>query len=315
MADVRALVAAERKTRRITHPYASYTKSNLLSCNLCHLVIKSESLWDGHLRSANHKKNVKAATTGADEKPLPPPTIKPSLKRKIEDVDDNDSRESVQGQDVERGTVTKKTKSRQVSFAADVQEIPEPKDVRAIEKDDDLEGTASEQLSDEWTVVAGLDTNTGPSPSSQTIDEDEWAAFEREVGPLAQADYSNATISAAPVSAAELKAQEDTNEDRGRRSATDAEDEREDEQQRIQDEFDILEEMEERVKRLRDRRDALRKANNMEEEPDTVARAEEGEVDAGTLTKNTIVPGEDGQEEDSDDNNDDDDDDVDDWYS
>ncbi|KAF7505494.1 hypothetical protein GJ744_000741 [Endocarpon pusillum] len=67
--NIRSLLRAELSTRRITHPHASYanSKSSLLSCTVCHLVIKSESLWEGHLRSANHRRNVQRLQQGQQE--------------------------------------------------------------------------------------------------------------------------------------------------------------------------------------------------------------------------------------------------------
>ncbi|RMZ81704.1 hypothetical protein DV737_g2433, partial [Chaetothyriales sp. CBS 132003] len=66
-ADVRALLAAERKARRISHPLLTYTKSGQLLCTVCQLNIKSEALWEGHLRSANHRRNATAKAAAGEE--------------------------------------------------------------------------------------------------------------------------------------------------------------------------------------------------------------------------------------------------------
>src|SRR5205823_3272530 len=89
----------------------------------------------------------------------------------------------------------------------------------------------------------------------QQIDEDEWTAFEREVVPLTHqdiqprsTDYSSATISAAPVSAAELVAQTDA--ERQHQRDAEIEDEKAEEETRLAEEFEVMEGLEERVKRL-----------------------------------------------------------------
>ena len=57
MADVRALLRSERAVRRISHPQAQYSSSGALSCRVCLLPLKAESLWELHIRSKQHKIN------------------------------------------------------------------------------------------------------------------------------------------------------------------------------------------------------------------------------------------------------------------
>ncbi|EMC99759.1 hypothetical protein BAUCODRAFT_30165 [Baudoinia panamericana UAMH 10762] len=54
MADVRSMLRAERVSRRITHPNASYTGDGKLLCNLCETLVKSEASWQSHLHSTGH---------------------------------------------------------------------------------------------------------------------------------------------------------------------------------------------------------------------------------------------------------------------
>lgn len=127
-------------------------------------------------------------------------------------------------------------------------------------------------------LAAALDTSYTQLPSStisaSAINEDEWAAFEREVLPLALPNQtpappsrthpSNAaivTITAGPISASDVAAQKAAPDERTARYRSreeEAEAEREDEGRRLQDEFEVQEEMEERVRRLRERRDQIR---------------------------------------------------------
>jgi hypothetical protein len=138
------------------------------------------------------------------------------------------------------------------------------------------------------------------------VDENEWAAFEREVAPLAAEkpipNYASATITAAPVTADQIKAQED--EDRRRRLETEAEDEKEDELGKLAEEFDVMEEMEDRVRRLRAKRDALRTAAKP---GDDTGQA----IDEGTVATVVVSAATNGIEEDEEDE----DEDQDDWYS
>ncbi|KAK4107859.1 hypothetical protein N656DRAFT_784825 [Canariomyces notabilis] len=58
MADVRALLRQQRAARRIEHPHAAYSDSGKLLCTLCHEHVKTEALWDGHLKSACHRQRL-----------------------------------------------------------------------------------------------------------------------------------------------------------------------------------------------------------------------------------------------------------------
>ncbi|KAK4179140.1 hypothetical protein QBC36DRAFT_86282 [Triangularia setosa] len=66
MADVRALLRQQRAARRIEHPHASYSDSGKLSCAVCHEPIKTESLWEDHLRSAGHRQRVQVLSNTAN---------------------------------------------------------------------------------------------------------------------------------------------------------------------------------------------------------------------------------------------------------
>ncbi|CAI7570197.1 unnamed protein product [Penicillium glandicola] len=110
-------------------------------------------------------------------------------------------------------------------------------------------------------------TTQPPEDPSTLIDEDAWAAFEREVA--AQSDEphvpaaltAEATISAAPVTAAELAAQEERAKASSVRTReAEMEGEREDAARLLEEEFDEMDQLEERVRRLKQKREELRKA-------------------------------------------------------
>lgn len=283
MADVRALLAAERQSRRITHPHLTYTKNGSLMCNICDLNIKSEQLWPGHLKSLNHRNNISKIS-----EPIPRPT-----KRKIDNVEAADA----EARDYEVDS-RKKPKSFQ-SLDNAAQRVPEvPAVVQVTEASANIEEVESISK-----PIDPRDEDTAPPPSTSqpvAVDEDEWAAFEREVAPLAQPTYASATIEAAPISAAELKEQQKTNV--VQQIEDEAEAEKEDESRRMEEEFEVMEEMEDRLKRLRARREALRTKDPTEASAHTsLDQTEDQEV-----TKKVLI------EDNANDSTDDDE--IDDWY-
>ena len=110
-----------------------------------------------------------------------------------------------------------------------------------------------------------------PQQSEDKVNEDEWEAFEREVAslPLQQngtvaAVSSAATIEAKPLSAEEIAAQAREEQSRQREmKEAEMEEEKEDATRKLEDELDEMEELELRVKRLRDKREAIRRAKDM----------------------------------------------------
>jgi zinc finger protein 830 len=294
MTDVRALLAAERQSRRISHPHLSYAKSGVLLCNVCNLNVKSEALWDGHLKSANHRKNVAAQ---ASRQASGDAGAGKGVKRKIEDVD----KVSEERDDADTDA-RKKPKSRPESTVVEgeAEELAGP-----VLPKGEAQGPAAEPTPPPLTADDTVPV-TEPSAAAPTVDEDEWAAFEREVAPLAaeKPDYSSATITAAPVTADQAKAQDE--EDRRRRLETEAEDEREEEVGRLAEEFDVMEEMEERVRKLREKRDALRTAAPSGND----TGQDLGKTETERLPQSQATNGQNGALEDSDE-----DEDGDDWYS
>ena len=86
MADARALLRAERASRRITHPHASYTDAGKLLCNLCEAPVKSEAHWQSHLHSGQHnlrsqRRQDAAESRGAGKKRKAEMNESPERKR------------------------------------------------------------------------------------------------------------------------------------------------------------------------------------------------------------------------------------------
>ncbi|KAI1204084.1 uncharacterized protein F4807DRAFT_375673 [Annulohypoxylon truncatum] len=106
--------------------------------------------------------------------------------------------------------------------------------------------------------------------TSNAVDEAEWAAFEAEIATASEAPgtngndpYNSATISAPALSAAQLAAKSEEEENERRKHQLDAQmaDEREDATLALEAEFAEMEELESRVRRLKQRREELRKGS------------------------------------------------------
>ena len=256
MADIRSLLRNEQASRRITHPNLSYTKSGLLNCLVCHLIIKSETLWEGHLRSPNHKKNLLKAQNGGLEDVNGTVSKKRKISDERDDVRKRKRSTGVEQEDIQKDGVQGPEEEQEPSTNNGLNDVAGP----AIPDDDE---SSSSSAAPALPAKASAPTQP-PRPEPQPrVDEDEWAAFEREVAPLAHqnpptqsTDYSSATISAAPVSAAELAAQK--NAERQQRRDAEVEDEKAEEETRLVEEFEVMEGLEERVKRLKEKREALR---------------------------------------------------------
>jgi hypothetical protein len=145
-----------------------------------------------------------------------------------------------------------------------------------------------EEVIEPVTKLAERTTATAPPqpPQSTTVDEDEWAAFEREVVEPSRAPpaalAAEATISAAPITAEEIAAQQE----RAKASTTrtreaEAEGEREDAARLMEEEFDEMEQLEERVRRLKQQRESLRKTRAEEQTPtEPVSGVEDAESES-----------------------------------
>ncbi len=268
MADVRSLLRSERASRRIHHPQATYSTTGTLVCLVCHIQLKSESLWDSHLKSAQHAMRLQRIRDGTLGRPpgAPAPTsaTNGSKKRKADD---------------EEGSGRKKSKPAiegvPEGFFDTSEEIASGEGVEdEMVKKDMAEEHSSEAFKPQTTDVQAIglpvgffDLSTKGAPSTnRTVDEDEWAAFERDVAtPPPEASVPSAlkaaaTISAAPLSAAELAARTTAEASTQKKELKEAEleGEKEDAARQLEDEFDQMEELEARVRRLRTKREELR---------------------------------------------------------
>lgn len=286
MADVRSLLRNERASRRVNHPHANYSDSGKLSCAVCNIQIKTESLWENHIKSPQH--NVRLEHLRAN----PPPAPAQARKRKAGEDEDQDRKrvKAVPGGFVPEG------------FFDPAEEGAE----EDVNEGEDADTAPALSIPD--APVAQSQPVASAPPPAPDVNEDEWAAFEREMAatqttalPIISA---SATISAAPVTAEELAAQarEKLSAQRTAREA-ELEADTEDAAVALQQEFDEMEELDERVRRLREKREALR----LSKQHDTLPDASDTTVDA--LQQDSTIQNNDEEDEDEDDE----DDEFDDW--
>lgn len=278
MADVRSLLRNERAQRRINHPQAVYSATGTLECSVCHIPLKSDvEIWDKHLKTTQHAIRQERLRLNTSQRPrstnLPdrageastPEVSTGSKKRKADDGDDDSRKRTrpvvdVPGSFLDQTSEPNKPSSQPVTGGHNG--IVKGEGVRAND--------ATASLASPEPI-----TDSPPQPATAPIDEDEWAAFERDVAtPLPDASAPSAltaaaTISAAPMTAAELAAQsrEQASMQGQEKREAEVEGEKEDAARALEEEFDEMDGLEERVRRLREKREELRlrRAKEIEE--------------------------------------------------
>jgi zinc finger protein 830 len=168
-----------------------------------------------------------------------------------------------------------------------------------------------------------------PAPSAprekeaQDINEDEWAAFEADLlhsntngtssRPIIEAP-ADAVISAPAMTAEELAAKSAEEERERRRAAADIEleDEKEEAARALETEFEDMEELETRVRRLKERREALRH-QQVTPPATSVAASAAGKGDSGHPSTGKENAEENMNEDDEDEDDEEEEEDADDW--
>ncbi|KAF6239935.1 hypothetical protein HO173_001543 [Letharia columbiana] len=302
MADVRSLLRNERAQRRIKHPQASYSATGTLECAVCHIPLKSDvEVWDKHLKSTQHAMRQERLRLSTSQRPNS--SNRPerageassrevsagSKKRKADDGDDDSRKRTRPVVDVPGGFFDEAIEANNANTKPVIEETNLPLERDAVTKP--LQGFVRANGAPPNLAPINPLTNPTTQPSAAPIDENEWAAFERDVAtpppdPSAPtALTAAATITAAPMTAAELAAQsreQASLQGRERREA-EVEGEKEDAARALEDEFDEMEGLEERVRRLREKREELRlrRAKEANERLEDGAKDEEGKRAGG----------------------------------
>ncbi|KAL9577630.1 MAG: hypothetical protein Q9212_006243 [Teloschistes hypoglaucus] len=280
MADVRSMLRSERANRRITHPHLTYSTTGTPICLICDTQIKSETLWNKHLASSQHAKNLQ--NVPKKHKPLTSSpkakdTTNGSKKRKAnDDSSDDDTRKRTRGEQ----SLTQE-ESRVDGTAQGYSVKPNGRPTAELKRKrspsrgpEDSQRTLPVQngitlnmnnISTDPPLINDASTTQiqQPNPTTQ-VDEDEWAAFQRDVAsppPETSALTAAADISAAPLTAAELAAQsrEQASTQAKERREAEMEGEKEDAARQMEEEFEEMAELEDRVRRLREKREELRR--------------------------------------------------------
>lgn len=296
MADIRSLLRSERAQRKITHPQAAYSATGTLECTVCHIPLKSDNeVWTKHLKSTQHAMRAERLRLNTSKPPEPTTTREVSnrsKKRKASNDDDDPRKRTKPVLDVPGGFFDEIIEANN--------ETDKPK-LAQIEEAEAADTNTTAKTPTQPTTTLPSHPMPTPTPAA-TIDEDEWAAFERDVAtpppePSISALNASATISAAPMTAVEIAAQarEQANKQGKERREAEVEGEKEDAARALEEEFDEMEGLEERVRRLRGMREALRAKKAAEGE------GGETETDAGVKEGLGIMGGEDEESEDDED--------------
>ncbi|MCJ1282421.1 hypothetical protein MMC26_001744 [Xylographa opegraphella] len=272
MADVRTLLRNERASRRINHPQASYSSGGTLSCRVCQIPLKSESLWDLHVKSAPHLKRSKQIPEGVTYGAMA------SRKRKADDDENGEdlrkrskAKNGLPGGFFDQGVQVDESEETQDGQA----EAPLGESARTTNTEETIPSIPVEPKVPDPELPPDFfdDPNSAGVPVSAAdattpaVDESEWAAFEADVArlttppPQPSALTAEATISAAPLTAAEIAARsrEEASIQAKERREAEIEGEKEDASRRLEEEFDEMEELESRVRRLREKREEIRR--------------------------------------------------------
>ncbi|KAH8667294.1 hypothetical protein BGZ61DRAFT_365111 [Ilyonectria robusta] len=339
MADVRSLLRQQRAARRIEHPHAAYSEAGKLLCTLCHDHIKTESLWDGHIQSDSHKARLlqlraAAQANGASD------AQKTAQKRKHDD-DDEDSANGSGDVDMEDSMRRKRSKQDMALHGHEVdgdkdQTLTPPRLTRrtSTTPSQGIEmqipsrpatpahrdgpsvstpgGQPSNSLPSQPTTASlptrrasTLATDGRPGPTAQQVDESEWAAFEADIAATSIPYDADAVISAPAMTAEETAAAAEAEEEEARKrreqADVDLEDEKEEATRALEEEFEEMEELEARVRRLKEKREALRKRGESFGQEAAPAKP------TNVGKENLETPMEEEEDEDEDDEEDDDD--------
>ena len=292
--DVRSLLRNERLARRVDDPHAAYSAGGRLSCTVCNVPLKADTLWAPHTKSKEHRRRLHLAASGLPSRPADAAVPDPASSTPAPEPTPQSTTAALTNGDADRAPPEiGASKKRKADDSDDERDAGSERHKKARPAPrlpaDFFDGGAAAATASQPTESIPTDAPAAPPPATAPtstaappptaavpdasepapIDEDEWAAFQRDVvaspspppAPApADARTAPATIEAAPVSAAELAARsrEEASVQRRERRQEEAEGEREDAQVRAEEEFEEMERLEERVRRLKERREALR---------------------------------------------------------
>ena len=262
MTDVRSLLRNERAQRHIKHPNAVYSATGTLECSVCHIPLKSDQeVWNKHLKSTQHAMRQERLRLNSVKSPtnVDSGETSTSKKRKADEVVDDSRKKS-------KPRLSVPGDSSEEVAGASTRTIKRPSRELAVNSKSLQARHVPQEPSSKPAGISSEPKSLSENAPSAPIDEDEWAAFERDVAtpPPEPAKPSalnfEADISAAPLTAAEIAAQakEQAIQQARERREAEVEGEKEDAARALEEEFDEMEGLEERVARLKRMREELR---------------------------------------------------------
>lgn len=245
MADVRSLLRQQREARRIDHPHAAYSDAGKLLCTVCREHIKTESLWEGHLQTANHRQRLQklrdaasakaeAQAAGQEEESEPKAETaevnRAQQKRKhgteedgdegaddairrkksrpdiAEDTTEKDTRQRRSNSDLTPPSLNRRT-STTPSQGVELQ-IPSRPATPAHRDGNTAAAANGASTTNGQTSLSNGSSGSAATTAAAAVDEAEWAAFEAEVeaASIPRNDHQDATISAPAMTAEESAA-------------------------------------------------------------------------------------------------------------
>lgn len=275
MADVRSLLRNERAARQISHPHATYSTTGTLVCLVCHIQLKSESLWNGHLRSPQHAMRLQRIRDGTLGRPPGAPA--PDTPQDGEEDLEETATDVTNGQSTAIPLQEVRSKKRKADDGDEEDSIRKRSKAGEI-PDDFFDEGVTQEIGVSAPVGGGQETKLPSRPATPlktpplnappdklpAVDEDEWAAFEADIAASTAAEAAllaeEAVISAPAMSAADIaaKSREEESAQRKERQEAEMEGEKEDAARKLEEEFEEMAELEERIKKLKEKREALR---------------------------------------------------------
>lgn len=291
MADVRSLLRQQQAARRITHPHAQYSESGKLSCSLCRESVKTEALWEAHVRSAPHRQILQGLAAAREREREAGPST--SAKRKLDvDEDEDEMMDETIRKKRSRAEIASPQPLQPGMAASDQEQALTPLSrrtsntpVQGVEMKIPSRPATPMAIRDSVSSASTPNTNGDHSrasskshistqrqpqqqlqqqqqakqtPAAQAIDESEWAAFEADIA-ATTAPYSEDAVISAPAMPAGGAADATENPEEAAAPADkEIEAEREDATRALEEEFEEMEELEARARRLKEKREALR---------------------------------------------------------
>jgi zinc finger protein 830 len=149
--SLKSLLSARSQSKQLTHAFAKYDSSSKLSCSLCALPLKHESLWSSHLVSKLHRSKLAVSNKRAKEEE----EERESKRIKITTDEDRAMQEEEEEEEEEE------TGGLPDDFYADKSE--QPVMLKEVEEEEVEEEIIPEEDDDEW---ASFEAALAPSTSA-----------------------------------------------------------------------------------------------------------------------------------------------------